>query len=366
MSCKHFVRIVPSLFLSSLVMLSSCRKDETQELTEIESVNSLYPLSHEGFPAPTIGNDNPLTIEGVKLGRYLFYDNRLSANNNISCSSCHQQANAFSDVNTLSPGTDGLLGHRHAMATFNMAWNDNGLFWDGRADILRHQVLMPIEDPLEMNESLESVIAKLESISFYPSQFAKAFGTNEINADRISLALEQFLFSIVSNRSKYDLWLQGEAELTAEEERGRFLFFTEYNPGFPSESGADCQHCHSGPNFSNNQYMNNGLDSGEFFVDFGRELVTGIASDRANFKVTSLRNIELTPPYMHDGRFQSLEEAVNHYNLVTMSSTLEPEFEQQLPNGLQLSSDDKAALVSFLKTLTDIPLTQDNRYSNPF
>ena len=351
---------------STALIFQACKKDTTADITTTPFVNSAYVLSYDGFPEPNIAADNPLTIEGVKLGRFLFYESQLSANNNISCSSCHMQENAFSDVNTLSLGTDGLQGLRHAMASFNMAWNNNGFFWDGRADLLRHQALMPIQDPLEMNETLEGVVTKLQNTALYPDQFKKAFGTEEITSERISLALEQFMFSIVSNRSKYDLWLNGEALLTEEEERGRFLFFTEYNPGFPQESGADCQHCHAGPNFSNNQYMNNGLDTDEQFSDYGRELVTGNAADRANFKVTTLRNVELTPPYMHDGRFQTLEEVVDHYNLVNSSSTLEPEFEQQLPNGLQLTISDRNAIVAFLKTLTDVPLTQDERYSNPF
>lgn len=352
--------------IGASVFLFSCKKEAEPEITEDEIVNTPYALSFDGFPDPSISSDNPLTIEGVKLGRFLFYENLLSENNNINCASCHQQINAFSDINTLSAGTDGLLGHRQAMASFNMAWNDNGFFWDGRAELLRHQSLMPIQDPLEMNETLENVIAKLESNSLYPSQFKKAFGNTEITSEKISLALEQFMFSIVSNQSKYDLWLKGEAVLTEEEERGRYLFFTEYNPGFPSESGADCQHCHSGANFSNNQYMNNGIDTDETMTDVGRQAVTGNESDMGKFKVTTLRNIELTAPYMHDGRFQTLEQVVEHYNVVQQSSTLEPEFEQQLPNGLQLSANDKAALVAFLKTLTDTSLTTDERYSNPF
>jgi cytochrome c peroxidase len=350
----------------AMSMLTACKKDTPDDTAVAVAENSPYTLSHEGLPAPVIPGDNPLTTEGVKLGRFLFYETLLSANNNISCASCHVQAHGFSDVNTLSIGTDGLTGLRQAMASFNLAWNDNGFFWDGRADLLRHQALMPIQDPLEMNETLDDVVAKLQNSSLYPDQFRKAFGSSEITPEKISLALEQFMFSIVSNRSRYDQWLRGEVEFTEEEERGRYLFFTEYNPGFPDESGADCQHCHSGPNFSNNQYMNNGLDTDDTFTDLGREMVTGNANDRAKFKVTTLRNIELTPPYMHDGRFQTLEEVVEHYNLVQPSSTLQPEFEQQLPNGLQLSSSDKAALVAFLKTLTDIPLTQDERYSNPF
>ena len=252
------------------------------------------------------------------------------------------------------------------MSVFNMAWNDNGFFWDGRADLLRHQSLLPIQDDLEMDETLENVVNKLQTSGIYPKQFDRAFGTSQIDAILISKALEQFMNSIVSNNSKYDDYLAGKYNLTDQEERGRFLFFTEFNPGFPSESGADCQHCHGGANFENDNYMNNGLDDNSSITDIGRQDVTGLSKDKAAFKVTSLRNIELTAPYMHDGRFKTLEEVIDHYNLVKTSNSLDPSFLQQLPNGLLLTSEDKQALVSFLKTLTDQTLISNPEYSNPF
>jgi cytochrome c peroxidase len=147
--------------LLAVVLLGACKKDKPEIPDPPTFQNPAYLLLHDGLPAPQLPADNPLTVEGVKLGRFLFYDTKLSANNNISCASCHVQTNGFSDINTLSIGTDGLLGLRQAMSTFNMAWNDNGFFWDGRADFLRHQALMPIQDELEMNETLDNVIAKL-------------------------------------------------------------------------------------------------------------------------------------------------------------------------------------------------------------
>src|SRR5690606_5018385 len=137
-------------------------------------------------------------------------------------------------------------------------------------------------------------------------------------------------------------------------------------PGFPNQSGADCQHCHGGANFENDLYMNNGLDNDAAFKDMGREIVTGKASDKAKFKVPSLRNVALTAPYMHDARFKTLEEVIDHYNLVHESSTLDPTFYQQLPQGLQLSASDKAALVAFLKTLTDYTFITNPDFSDPF
>jgi cytochrome c peroxidase len=349
-----------------MLIIVSCKKTEIPD-TDTIIKNEYYTMEYGTFPAPVIREDNKLTVEGVKLGRMLFYEKMLSKDNSISCGSCHEQEHAFSDINRFSLGVNGLPGARQAMAIFNMAWNSNQFFWDGRADLLRHQSIMPIEDELEMDETLPNVISKLNNSALYPEQFRRAFGTKEITSERISFALEQFMNSIVSINSKYDQYLAGNVSLTEQEERGRFLYFTEFNPAFPNESGADCQHCHGGANFENDRYMNNGLDTDAEMTDFGRQTVTGIAADKGKFKVTSLRNIELTPPYMHDGRFSTLEEVVDHYNSVKESSTLDGSFLQQLPyNGLNLSNDDKAALVAFLKTLTDNDLINNPEYSDPF
>jgi cytochrome c peroxidase len=296
----------------------------------------------------------------------LFYEKMLSRNNTQACASCHNQQTAFSDTNKFSIGINNLPGGRQAMSVFNMAWHSNEFFWDGRAHLLRDQALKPIQDNLEMDETLNNVVSKLKASSTYPSQFKKAFGTENIDTFLISKALEQFMNSIVSNNSKYDKYLAGTTTLTAQEERGRFLFFTEYNPSFPNATGADCQHCHGGANFENDKYMNNGIDNDASITDIGRQKVTNNPNDKGAFKVPTLRNVELTFPYMHDGRFKTLEEVIDHYNLVKNSSVLDPSFQQQLPNGLQLSASDKQALVAFLKTLTDTQLTTDTRYSSPF
>lgn len=260
-----------------------------------------------------------------------------------------------------------MPGKRQAMAVFNMAWNEDGFFWDGRAPLLRNQALMPISDPLEMDESIQNVINKLSADKEYRDQFRRAFGDEPMSPTTISLALEQFMFSIVSVESKYDRFLRGEVTLTESEERGRELFFTEYNPFFPDESGADCAHCHSPKNFENDQFMNNGLDEEADIDDIGYEMVTGLASDRGKMKVTSLRNIEVTAPYMHDGRFQTLEEVVEHYNSgIKSSSTLDVTLANTQQTGLMLTAQDKADLVAFLKTLTDDVLLTDPAYANPF
>ncbi len=349
------------LITSLIILINGCRKTDDP----VES-DEPFVLEYGNLPTPTIPSDNPLTREGVKLGRMLFYEKMLSADNTMSCASCHDQKNAFTDTARFSVGIRQMEGKRQAMAVFNMLWNTNEFFWDGRAHLLRHQSLKPIQDELEMDETLENAVAKLQASEMYREQFRKAFGTETVDTLLMSKAMEQFMNSIVSYQSKYDDYLAGRATLTAEEERGRFLFFTEYNPAFPNATGADCQHCHGGDNFENDSYMNNGLDDDANFTDIGREDVTGEASDRAKFKVPSLRNVELTAPYMHDGRFKTLEEVVDHYNLVTSSSTMDASFQQQLPDGLLLSDEDKAALVAFLKTLTDRKFIENPDFSDPF
>ncbi|MDG1330914.1 MAG: cytochrome c peroxidase [Crocinitomicaceae bacterium] len=319
------------------------------------------------LPTPNLPVDNPLTIEKVKLGRMLFYNKDLSSNGSVSCASCHNQQNAFSDVNKFSVGVNGATGDRQAMAIFNMAWHDNEFFWDGRAHLLRDQSLGPIENPLEMNESLENVILKLSNDPVMRNQFIRAFGSTEITSGKMSLAMENFMMSIISDDSKYDRYLAGLTQLSASEERGRVLFFGEYNEFFPEISGADCAHCHAGNNFENDLYMNNGLDIDAQFIDFGRELVTDLASDRAKFKVTTLRNIAVTPPYMHDGRFQTLEEVVDHYNEgVKNSSTVDPALLGTTSTCLMLDEQEKKDLINFLKTLTDYTMLNNPAYADPF
>ena len=326
-----------------------------------------YVLSYGGLPAPEIPEDNQLTIQKVELGRMLFYESALSADGSMSCSSCHMQQFGFSDTSRFSVGVEGLPGKRQAMAAFNTLWHSNEFFWDGRAHLLRDQSLLPIQDPLEMNETLNQVIAKLSADNRYTDKFVKAFGTNLITSDLISLALEQFMFSIVSSNSRYDQYLRGELELTESENRGRELFFAEYNPYFPDLSGADCAHCHSGSNFENDLYMNNGLDSDADLLDAGRELVTGDPADKGRFKVPTLRNIEVTFPYMHDGRFSTLEEVLDHYNDgLQLSASLEPQLAYTMETGLMLTEEDKADLIAFLKTLTDQSLLNDPKYASPF
>jgi cytochrome c peroxidase len=306
----------------------------------------------ERLPKVKLPEDNPLTIEGVELGRRLFNESRLSRNNAQSCASCHDPTKAFTDGQSHSLGTSGQRGRRNAMSLANLAWASE-FFWDGRAKSLREQVLLPIQDSHEMNETLERAIAKLEADNEYPAQFKTAFGTAGITSNRVALALEQFLLTLVSQESKFDGAARKLAQLSPQEQRGLQLFITEHDPA-RGLKGADCFHCHGGNLFSNRQFMNNGLE--ERAGDLGRMEVTGMETDRTKFKVPTLRNVALTAPYMHDGRFATLEEVVEHYNgKLHRSRTLDPNLAKHPESGLGLSADDKAALVAFLKTLTDEP-----------
>jgi cytochrome c peroxidase len=304
----------------------------------------------ERLPQVKLPGDNPLTIEGVALGRRLFHDVKLSRNNRQSCASCHDQSKAFTDGQRSSRGEGGQTGRRNAMPLANLAWARE-FFWDGRAASLREQVLLPIQDQHEMNETLARVARKLKADREYPAQFAAAFGTPEISSEHVALALEQFLLTLVSQESKFDRAARKLAALTAQEQRGLQLFVTEHDPA-RGLRGADCFHCHGGNLFSNHQFMNNGL--AESAGDVGRQEVTSLERDRGKFKVPSLRNVALTAPYMHDGRFATLEEVVEHYNgPMRRSRTLDPNLAKHPEAGLGLGAEDKAALVAFLKTLTD-------------
>ena len=312
------------------------------------------------FPQPLLPPDNPLTEEGVELGRRLFSEPRLSINNRQSCASCHRAEAAFTDGRRVSLGAEGLPGSRNAMPLFNLAWKSS-FFWDGRAPSLREQVLSPIQNPVEMHETLTNVVMKLgiagkllapaATNQDYPRLFAAAFGTSEITVDRLARALEQFLLAQISRNSKFDRSLSGAAEFTAEERRGFELFHTEYDPR-RGQFGADCFHCHGGPLFQSQSFANNGLDA--VFQDPGRFGVTGREGDRGKFAVPSLRNVALTAPYMHDGRFATLEQVVEHYATgVKHSATLDPNLGKHPDGGVPLSAEDKRALVAFLMTLTD-------------
>jgi cytochrome c peroxidase len=312
---------------------------------------SPYHLTISQFaPQPDLPRDNPLTGEGVALGGKLFFDRRLSADDSESCATCHNPHLAFAQPRRFSRGIDGEIGTRNAMPLENLAWK-NSFFWDGRAATLREQVLQPIQNPIEMHESLANVVAKISADQNYPRLFQNAFGSPQITSDKIARALEQFLLVQVSFDSKYDRVMNGQANFTAQEQRGFELFNTEYDP-YHRQYGADCFHCHGGVLFQSQNFANNGLDSA--FTDLGLYKITQRAGDAGKFAVPSLRNVAVTAPYMHDGRFRTLDEVVEHYCTgMKRSATLDPNLAKHPDGGVPLSADDKRALVAFLKTLTD-------------
>lgn len=314
---------------------------------------------------------NQITDWGATLGRVLFYDKSLSKNKTVSCASCHRQENAFSDLEILSKGFNGGLTGRNSMSLIDAKYYPNGsFFWDQRAATLEQQVLMPIQDLVEMGITLDTLVKRVQDQPYYPELFKNAFGNTTINSDLISKALSQFVRSIVSYQSKYDQGRQtfpvaappADAvfpNFTAEENRGKEIFLS---------SIGGCSPCHGSETFTAPDVKNNGLDA-TTITDIGYGAVVNIPANRGLFKVASLRNVELTAPYMHDGRFSSLEQVVEHYNSGVKAH---PNLASQLrlangqPRLLNLSAADKAALVAFLKTLTDNNVTTDVKYSNPF
>ena len=317
------------------------------------SIGTRYPLEiSQRLPKVSLPEDNPLTIEGVELGRRLFHDARLSKTASQSCASCHDRKKSFTDGRDRSPGAEGQEGRRSAMALVNLAWASH-YFWDGRANSLRDQALMPIQDPREMNETIVRVIEKLSSDPTYPNQFRDAFGTRELSGTRLGLALEQFLLTLISQDSKFDRAARRLETLTDQEQLGLKLFITESDPA-RGLRGADCFHCHGGNLFTSHQFANNGLE--ERSGDRGRMEVTRLESDRGKFKIPTLRNSSLSAPYMHDGRFATLEAVVDHYDHgVRRSSQLDPNLAKHPDSGLGLTPAEKQALVAFLRTLTDAP-----------
>ncbi|MCP5559338.1 MAG: cytochrome C peroxidase [Verrucomicrobiaceae bacterium] len=302
------------------------------------------------FPEPALPEDNPLSKERVALGRRLFNEPALSRDHSLSCASCHLSGAALSDPRQFSIGVDGRSGNRNGMPLFNLAWKRE-FFWDGRATSLRAQALVPIEDHREMDEKLDHVVQKLGSTEGYGAAFQAAFGDAEITTERIGLAIENFLLTLTSYDSKFDKAQRGEVELSADEKHGFELFMMEREPRLGT-MGGDCFHCHGGPLFTDHQFRNNGLAISE--TDLGRFNVTKISIDKGAFATPSLRNVALTAPYMHDGRFSTLEEVLDHYSEgVQRTETLDPNLAKHPVGGLHLTAEDKKALIAFLRTLTD-------------
>lgn len=350
-------------WLVLMLGLWACVKDPQQQ--DPPTPHQTTPIAFStpnGFIPPILPSSNPLTEEGVRLGRRLFYDVRLSGDNTMSCASCHLQDFGFSDPNRFSVGIDGIEGSFNAPPIMNLAWQEF-FFWDGRKLSLEEQAVVPVTDPIEMHEDWQVALAELAADPKYPKLFKEAFGTTAITQERVGLAIAQFERMLVSSNSKYDQFKRGEVNFTDLELEGYNLFH--------SEEG-DCFHCHGDATtgnifgaFGDIQFSNNGLDS-VLRPNSGRERVTGRADDRAKFKIPSLRNIEYTGPYMHDGRFNTLGQVIEFYNFGGhVTPTTDPNM-KAAGIGRNWTLRQKQALLSFLETLSDPSFVNDTSFSDPF
>lgn len=358
------VRFQYSLFLlvASAVLVLSCERDNPlpgePSVKEAEPEPTPYTLEiPTGFPSHLPANDNPLTLEGIELGRKLFHDPILSKDNSQSCASCHEQNISFTDSKQFSIGVEGLPGVRNSMALINLAWRRN-FFWDGRANSLEKQAFDPIRDPLEMNTTWPEVEEKLNAVPEYRELFRLAFGIDRIDSNHVVKAIAQFERTLISANSKFDKHMQGQNVFNELEQEGFDLFLSEE---------ADCFHCHNGVFMSDNTFRNNGL---QFPIkDEGMGGVTGRARDIGKFIVPTLRNIEFTAPYMHDGRFETLREVIDFYSddVQQNSPNVDPVMlKANRPGGsLGLNEHQKDALIAFLKTLSDESYLNDPRFSDP-
>ena len=312
-------------------------------------------------PEMVIPADNPMTQEGVELGRHLFYDKLLSADGTQSCASCHLPEGSFTDNLAVSKGIDGIAGVRSSMSLLNVGFNNNGLFWDGRVMTLEEQALLPVEDEIELHNSWPQVIDDLKKHEMYPVMFRKAFGianSSEITKELAAKAIAQFERSIYSFESKFDKFLQGQTILFDDELEGFELFVD-------IQDVAHCIHCHTLPMFTSNDYFNNGLvaaDDPSDFVDIGKGAVSNVITEYGFFRTPTLRNIELTAPYMRDGSLSTLEEVMDHY-----ASGGEDSYNKDTNiSTIELDDYQKEVIIAFMKTLTDTSILDKERLSDPF
>ena len=365
----HTIRL---LLLPLFLLLLSCSSNAIEEDPLPVDPYSPKPYTLQlpsTFPRNYISfDDNPLTEEGVLLGRHLFYEKKLSGDNTMSCGSCHQQDKAFTDGKALAVGIKGVEHRRNTMSLANMIWFFD-YNWDGSGLTLEEQARGPIENEVELHQNLQEATKELQAMTLYPPMFQKAFGSATITEENILNALAQFQRTLISSNSKYDRFWEGKELLTPAEEAGRKLFITHPEPSIGLRGG-NCGDCHGTSLFTMRNSSNNGLD--KTLTDLGYGAITGREVDKGQFKVPSLRNIALTAPYMHDGRFKTLEEVLDHYNehINYESPNISPlilEASNEV-NGktLLLTSEEKQNIIAFLKTLTDSAFISDPKFSDPF
>jgi cytochrome c peroxidase len=345
------------------LLLEGCAKDDLNSAGFIRD-SKVGPIPYYlkipiGFSDYQLDLDKQLTVEGIDIGRHLFYDPILSRNFNTSCASCHEQKNGFSDPRKKSIGTNGEETSFHSMPLTNIAWMDQ-FFWDGRAPTRESQALQPVNNPHELDMTWQEVAQRLKEHSTYPAKFRAAFGEVEIDSNLVIDALVQFEMTLVSSNSRYDRWIRGELNLTDLEEDG-YSIFLNFKQG-------DCIHCHKpdNVNFADNSFHNNGLDTQEEQLP-GLQYVTGRELDRGKFKTPSLRNLIFTAPYMHDGRFETLEDVIEFYSTgVNHYDGVDPKMEFSSQGGVHLDEYQTKAIIAFLKTLSDSSILTNLNFSDPF
>lgn len=365
------------LALAVILLIGACKNDDDDATTpmvndEIEGPYNPVPYTLEapswfGDPNQYVPEDNPMTVDGIALGRMLFYDPILSSDSTMSCSTCHQSAKGFADGEATSLGVLGIAGNRSSMPLINLVYNTKGFFWDGRSGTLEEQALAPVEDHRELNENWENVVEKLRNHPDYPQLFRKAFGIDKrskMNKELAVMAIAQFERTMISANSRFDrvVWLN-EGWATDSEQRGRELFFVEFAE--PGITHPGCSHCHGSYLYTENNFFNNGIEDAEIFEDFpdaGLGGVTNVLYDTGKFRAPTLRNIALTAPYMHDGRFQTLEEVLDHYASGGHGFLNEDANIQQF----NLSEQDKMDMINFLNMLTDTSFVNNPAFQNPF
>lgn len=354
---------IKSIFLLLIITsIFSCRKGDLLEIVyapnsyTVEGTQYLGPL-----PVPM---DNPMTLEGVTLGQHLFYDPLLSSTKTMSCSSCHDPQKAFTDNLAVSTGVTEEEGTRSSMSLVNAAYYTKGLFWDGRAETLEKQAIEPVENKIELNHDWGQIEEDLRNHATYPTMFRQAFGiedTEEVTRELAAKAISQFERILISGSSKFDLWKVGLGILSDEELYGFDTFFDVD----PLVQDGECGHCHNNPLFSTNQYFDNGIQDATSYLDYqdvGLGDISEKKTDYGKMRAPTLRNIALTAPYMHDGRFETLEEVIEHYSSGGHASPNRDVLIYQL----NLSDQQKEGLLAFLHALTDTSYLENPLVLNPF
>jgi cytochrome c peroxidase len=352
-----------SLFLISVlfIFIACSSNDENGDgSTSTPASLNIPQLFEQLILPPYIPADNPLTVEGIALGRKLFYDPILSGDGTQACADCHKAEFAFTDDRRFSEGIDGSFGDRNAMPIFNVAWNfGEKFFWDGRAISVEDQAFGPVVNPIEMKNTWPNAVSSLQADNAYPDLFLEVFGTSTIDSTLVVKAIAQFERTMISGNSRFDRHLMGEDILTDSEINGFAIFM--------DEARGDCFHCHGSdlnPIWTDNIFHNNGLDAE--FEDYGLGDITGDPLDNGKFKSPSLRNLAYSSPYMHDGRFETLDDVINHYSEgLVYSETIDPLMKKVNEGGVHLTDDDKADLKAFLLSLSDESFINNPNFQDP-